>query len=347
MGYRVVCGDIEKDRERFLSFWNSYHDQGLDRKFRWLYEGNIDGVARFWLLEHEESGEIEGVSALFPRTFIVQEGCVKGGIAGDLFVSPNHRTLGPALMLQKAVLKGAKEERMDFVLAFSNKYAELIDKRIGYEKIGHLVRLVGVVRSSRALLKLGFPGWAARILSPLVDALLWCKFSIGTKGGCAIRELESVGVGYEPFWQKLSNKFRFVGDRSGRYMNWKYGQDPDDDNGFMFCETQEGGVEACLVYRRDANSYEIREFLPGPETTAGKCLLKHFFLKARSEGMDSVVVNPLGGSELAKSFMRAGFVQAQKGRAVMLYAHTSVADRLRPILSTGDGVFLLKGDEDS
>jgi len=61
--------------------------------------------------------------------------------------------------------------------------------------------------------------------------------------------------------------------------------------------------------------------------------------------MDSVVVNPLGGTELVKDFMKAGFVQVRKGRAVMLYGHAGVVETLLPILTKGVREFGLHGDK--
>ncbi len=347
MGYRVVGGDLERDRERLLVYWNSHHEKTLDRKVRWLYENNVDGAASFWILEHEESGEVVGVSALFPREFIVQGEVMRGGVAGDLFVSPNHRTLGPALMLQRAVLKGAKEAGLDFVLAFSNKYAELIDKRIGYEKVGHLVRIVGVVRSVRALQKIGLPAWLARLFSPFVDALLVGRVALGARGGLTFTESSSVGESYDQLWRKCSHKFSFVGQKSGRYMNWKYGMDPDDENRFIIGESEKGEVGACLVYRQDGDVYEIRDILPDPASKSGRSLTNRLLLKARADGMFGVVVNAMEGSELARAFAKAGFFQAHRSRAVMIHADKSIADRLLPILRQGEGVCLLKSDEDS
>ena len=72
------------------------------RRFKWLYRDGYLGPAWSWLLWDSESRHPVGVASMFRRA-IWRGGKVEMcGQVGDFAIDPSHRSLGPAVMLQRA-----------------------------------------------------------------------------------------------------------------------------------------------------------------------------------------------------------------------------------------------------
>ena len=74
------------------------------RRFKWLSREGHLGPAWSWLLCDSGSREPVGLASLFRRA-IWRGGKVEMcGQVGDFAIDPSHRSLGPAVMLQRATL---------------------------------------------------------------------------------------------------------------------------------------------------------------------------------------------------------------------------------------------------
>jgi hypothetical protein len=169
MAYDLVSVDLARDRDAIISFWDRHHQQSLKAKFDWMYLRNPAGPAMVWMVRHRGSGELVGMTSLFPRRFVLGSRVVLGAVAGDLFVSAVHRSAGPALMLQRALLEAADRGAVNFVLAFPNARSEPIIRRVGYQRIAPLITLVRAVRTSHYLAAAGLPQGMARCLGGVAD----------------------------------------------------------------------------------------------------------------------------------------------------------------------------------
>jgi hypothetical protein len=83
------------------------------RRFQWLYLDNPAGPAWCWFL-CAEGDRVVGAASLFPRYLWMSGRLVRCGQVGDFAVDAAHRSLGPALMLQKATMTPATEGVLEF-----------------------------------------------------------------------------------------------------------------------------------------------------------------------------------------------------------------------------------------
>ena len=348
MAYQLVRGNLVGDKDRLLAFWHAYGEASLNEKYAWIYEKNPDGQVLFWLLIHEESGEVAGATTLFPRKFVVDGQLREGSVAGDLLISPHHRSLGPAMMLQRAVVEEVNQQGSGFVVIYPNKNASLIAKRVGYKKVGHLARLVRPVSASPVLAVLNIPGAFKVLVKPLLEVGFSLVLSDAFRDkSLNFRSVDRVGDDFDQLWGEYSRQLSFAAQRSSHYMNWKYGDDPDDKHRFYIAENRSTGVmEACLVYRKDEDALEIRDFIPAPDSTVGRKLLRKFSLFARQSGASRVIINSLSGSEYFDCCVRAGFREGKPGRIVMAYNGEGGIDVVGK-LNDGSGVMLMMSDEDT
>jgi hypothetical protein len=92
----------DSDRQELMSILQAnLPDLPHARRFDWLYRANPDGPAWSWFV-CEPSGRAVGVTSLFPRSVWLGDKTATCGQVGDFAITVTHRSLGPAIMLQKA-----------------------------------------------------------------------------------------------------------------------------------------------------------------------------------------------------------------------------------------------------
>src|SRR5271165_6812164 len=108
--------DLIDDRPVLTALATRYlSPEADDKRFRLLYRESPFGSARAWIAcdKHDEA---IGMAALFPRHMYCDGMVIPGCVLGDFCVSPEHRSLGPALKLQRACLQSAQSR--DLKLAY-------------------------------------------------------------------------------------------------------------------------------------------------------------------------------------------------------------------------------------
>jgi hypothetical protein len=68
----------------------------IERRHRWLYEDNPHGRALTWVAVDDATGEIAGVTSLFPRRVVVEGRDVLAALGGDGYVHEKYRRRGIA-----------------------------------------------------------------------------------------------------------------------------------------------------------------------------------------------------------------------------------------------------------
>src|SRR5262245_3485414 len=97
--------DLHRDRAELIAFLlENLTERSNELRFNWLYLENPSGQARAWMALNE-AGETVGFGAAFPRLMWFDNKPRRGWVLGDLCVAPSCRSLGPALLLQRACLK--------------------------------------------------------------------------------------------------------------------------------------------------------------------------------------------------------------------------------------------------
>src|SRR5262249_2896546 len=128
MAYTLCEADLARDRDELESLWaRNFADQGGHRCD--VYTSNPDGPGTVWLLRTAE-GKAVGATGLVSRAF----GAGQIGQAINLAVDVGHRSAGPALMLQRAVVAAAGERQLP--LLGVSVTAEAVQKRAGYRELG-------------------------------------------------------------------------------------------------------------------------------------------------------------------------------------------------------------------
>src|SRR5688572_14661433 len=113
MKYTVThIEDPARREQTLLRLWgvSNLHSAADPRhKYAWFYRDNPVGAATAFFLTEETEGVV-GCCGLGMRKVWVDGTPLKAGLFADFAVAPSHRTAMPALILQRALCAGAREQ---------------------------------------------------------------------------------------------------------------------------------------------------------------------------------------------------------------------------------------------
>ncbi len=105
----------ESDNQEFLTILQAnLPSLPHARRFKWLYFDNPDGSAFSWFALQGSPEQVIGVTSVFPRSMWVGGEVQMCGQVGDFAVSASHRTLGPAVLLQRATFNPVNNGELAF-----------------------------------------------------------------------------------------------------------------------------------------------------------------------------------------------------------------------------------------
>ncbi len=350
MSYQIVQADLVVDKAKILAFWSDNHPKSLVEKYTWMYENNPFGRAQVWLLVSDESAEIVGMGAIFPRQFVMNGHCYKAGVLGDFLVHKAHRSLGPALQLQKSILNVLNDNELALLCGLPNQKAELIMRRAGYVKLGTMMRIVKVIRSESFLARFKIPKFLRRTAASVLDLALKA-IAIETwrsnKKFIVHEDYSIFDDRFDALWDKKEKTYKNTFKRSAAYMKWKFQDDPDDTNYIYALSTRDANeLVGCVVYRYCGDAIEIREFIAADGDQAGDDLMALFLQKARAANPISVYINVLDKTVLSHWLKRFNFWRGSAGRNVYYGAGSQLQGGAEQIAQQKNWL-LMVSDEDS
>lgn len=228
--YEVERADLTQDRQAILRLWERNfpgHDAASHRsRFAWYYLENPCGPGRCWLLRAPD-GRVVGTAGLGLRRVKMGDQIKLAGIASDFAVDAEHRTLLPALMLQRAVLEELEDD-LAFIYGLPNSKSIGIFRRLGYECPASFSRRVKVLRVRRYLQPVPVFSLLAPVVSPVADwALRLCSRENWTpRRHTIVEDLEEFDGRFDELWERAAGAFELVGERTAEFLHWRYARCP-------------------------------------------------------------------------------------------------------------------------
>lgn len=262
--YTLHDADPRQCREIVLSIWrgNLHHKLGgHEAKYQWFYLSGPDGPPLLQLMRHEPSGDWVGVCAAGRRRMLSHGLEIRGGVIVDFAVLREHRSLGPALILQGGLIT-AGARQLDLLYGFPNPTAVAVIKRGGYEKLTDIVGYARVLRHARYLAR-HMPMWLANSIGPVVD-LAACAWD-------GIRRLLSPKVHTEwseradermdAIWQRSNRNGGLMMIRDAAYARWRFDEPPHGKTRYLFVSGKtDGDPLAWFATRSDSGVLQVRDF---------------------------------------------------------------------------------------
>lgn len=305
MNYTVTPAHPEHDRATLLGLWSANLPDACPDRHRWLY---AEGPSLGWLLQTAD-GQAIGATGLMHRTMRVFGETALAGQAIDLNVNQEHRSVGPALTLQRAVTAQVHSRSLQLLYAFPNSHSEPILRRVGYRPFGQLQRWAKPLRSEPYLPA----GLRSRLLrKPVatgIDTFLMLsarELRTGRPQGSRFERPDGFDARFDLLWRAAASRFDIVGERTSAYLDWRWRQKPGLKHNVLTLCDADGSLLAYVVFSRHGETVYLDDFL-FREPHHLSCVLAELLRQARRERANAVITTYLGSPEVESILQSFGF----------------------------------------
>lgn len=328
MAYATRDLNLDTHREALAGLWaGNMHDPAIagvtHERIRWLYERNPEGPPTTVVIDDGGRDGVVGCASLVPRRVRLGGREARVGIACDLAVERRHRSAGPALMLQRALLEAAKRERYDFIWGYPNKNALPIIKRMGYVLVGESTSWVRPLRTEPFLQRVA-PAPAASLGGPLLDAALDLAegaASLALAFGYEGARLRPADERFDRLWERGRGAYDITGVRDAAFLRWRYDEFPvARHHTFSLTSRRSGDLAGFVIYRSlGAGRAHVADLFCGQPARQLEALLLCLVRALRSEGYASVALDLIADERLSARLRRLGFLRRPQARSFVIH----------------------------
>lgn len=336
--YAVETGSAGADRDIALAVWrgNLGQDARMAAKYAWFYQDGTAGAPLLLKLRHLASGAWVGIAGAGPRRMRWRGRDIVAGVLVDLAVDAGHRSLGPALQLQQAMMARGRE-RFELLYGFPNPKAVALCRHVGYQPLGELVRYARPLRMGRYL--------SGRLPSMLAVPAAWLADAVdllrlrGARTGLRGEWHDAVAPDMDALWKASDPGPGPVTVRDSAFLAWRFDRCPLARTRHLLVRDRRGALQAWFACQAEDSTLHVRDFwsrrgAAGPASAEVTVLLR----AARAGGHASVSVEFLGPAAALAGWQACGF-RARGKRPAIGIAASGDAEGMA-------GLWLTSADED-
>jgi hypothetical protein len=345
-GLVIRGGDVQADRPLALEMFRRHLNPRYDAaRFDWMYRRNPHGPGRLWVAADTGDGSVAGVAGAFPRRMYVGGREEIAWVLGDFCVSDRHRSIGPALSLQRACLAAVSAEAIPFCYDFPSPRMMAVYRRMGIGPFGQMVRLRRLLRvEGRVDRFLRVPGVLRGAVGALGNRLLARRILRGqTTPGLMVALHDGLcGDEFSAVASRCAAQHGVSVQRSAEYLNWRYLENPFCRHEIMTAR-RAGVLEGYAIFNeQDSGAATVVDMLAADAPTV-VALVRGVVALTWRRGLETVTVTLLASHPWVRLLERAGF-RARETSPVVVYVSPAVTPSE---MSEGLAWHLLCGDRDS
>jgi hypothetical protein len=361
--YTAVAANIDTDRDKILTLWKRglSHAGMPEEKFDWFYQKNPAGAPATFFLYCDDEVEPVGVAAVGIRKLRIGGQTITSGELVDFVALPEHRTLFPALFLQKEIRRLALEVNKSHALLYGlpNPKSLAVVKRVGYRLVGQMVRRARILRSAGYLSRYA-PLWMCQLIGPVIDRM---RIGLLVMRGMANRRLQLQWLDrpdcrFDDLWQRVVTHEGagniLMGIRDAAFLTWRFVDCPlRTYRFFTLTSAANDRIVAYAACTTDGDALHVHDFLVDPtERFAGRGLWLTLSREAFRRGHSNISVEFLSAESSQSELQVAGMLKRQQ-RPLYAAAATNIENTLdsakthcQANLFTASNWYLTRADED-
>ena len=311
-GYRIECADPVREQTRVLEFWKSvgFGLPNSKERYSWFYIRNPVEQSRLYLLISEEGGSLIGTVGAGTRLLRLPSGEIRrAALLVDFVVHPAHRSVGPALALQRS----AREQelaRVEIVYGLPDAKAVPVFKRLGANQRFSTGMFAHVIQSG-AYLSRHLPRWAAplgRAIAAVVDPVRAFRLRVDSALSGYRVTLDATAAEFmEDIWVSSAGPAECgIGVRNVEFLQWRFPR----TEGWRFAVirgVRQDRAVAYVAYRRNEDEFHIGDMLLPADPAAAVRVLRVFLALCHRERVRIVRVDLTEGSYSRAVMRGAGF----------------------------------------
>lgn len=308
--YTVAVGDMAANTSTILKLWRGglTHSGNPQAKLDWYYTGNVQGLPAVFFLNHQDEPNPVGVAAIGQREMRFNDVSIKAGALVDFVTVAEHRTLFPALLLQKELRQqGLASHRV--LYGFPNPKSLAVVRRAGYSLAGQMVRRARVLRSALYVAR-HVPHWISRIVGPLIDTCRHAALKVRqlTRPSYKAIWLDGPDARFDELWANATLPNVLMGRRDQAFLAWRFTDNPTHKHSiFALIAEPSGSLVAYAVCEVHAKTLHVRDFLADPTIpNSMNSLWLHLITNAFTRGLAVLSVEFLGNRKIAREIEAAG-----------------------------------------
>jgi hypothetical protein len=292
-----------------------------ERRFKWLYHDNPDGPAWSWFALQGTPKHVIGVTSVFPRSMWVGDELQMCGQVGDFAVSASHRSLGPALLLQRATFDPVNQGELAFCYDCPPHQAGMSTfRRLGLRPNCTVYRYALVLRvDDRVRKQLGA---ASAVPIAAGNLLLRLHRLSALKPSARGLEVSDHTAAFGDEFSKLDAAVKKAnvirGRRSAAHLNWRYREDPLQQYEVLTAR-RNGELIAFAVLRATSEVVTIVDLF-GKELHEAAFSLLAAIVQRFERSHQTVEAFLSEGSELVAYFLKMRFRLRSEAAQVVAYA---------------------------
>jgi hypothetical protein len=332
MAVQIRAVDLDAEQEHLLRVLErNFSSFPHARRFKWIYRDNPLGPAWSWLLWDSDPGQPVGVASVFRRALWVGDKVELCGQVGDFAIDQTHRSLGPALMLQRATFTPVDDG--DLALCYDcppNARGMSTFRRLRMVSNATMTRYARLLRTDRHVAKRLGEGRVAAAAARLANTLLHL---VGR------RSSRTVGLDIAVHTARFDEEFSLLdrrvggddvirGRRAAEDLNWRYRDDPLQDY-VVLTARRRGELCGFAVVTHSAHEALVVDLFGVLSSEESADLLDAAARVAWEARADALYVLISGDHPLTGPLRHAGFWPRENGPYVVGHAQEGSSGTLR------------------
>lgn len=343
MGILIKEADLDKDKDILIETLNKNRKNPVEEdRYIWLYKKNPYGEAKAWIVVNEESGEVGGFTAVFPRAVKVENQEVICWNCGDFSINKKYRSLGVAIKLRKVAKECVDKGIVPFLYAHPNDKMLVVHLKVGHTVIGKMVRYAKLLKVDSKLEERWGRNftWLSKIINPVMKFTSpeifrrrKYEFSI-TKDG--------FGEEFDSFFDEIKGNYPVLGVRSAKYLNWRYIENPLYNVETIILR-ESNHIVGYIIFLTEDGVVHIKDSLYINDEV-GIELLSDLIIELRNRDVYSISISLLNTNPFINILRRLGFSLRPDASSVIIHANASF--KLAHTVMDGRKWFMTVGDRD-
>jgi hypothetical protein len=321
MNLGIRPASLEQDQEQLVKILERNIPGNQDGHFEWRHQANPAGPGWSWVIYERGKDAIVAMASVFPRRAYLTGKPVLCGQVGEFVVDAPYRSLGPAVMLQRATFEPVNSRCLDFCYDCPpHDQGMSTFVRLGMAANTEVGRYAFPLRSDEFLGKrLGGGFWT----KPLIYGTNVVLGMRPRKPGLAGLEISEFQGNFDEEFSRLDKKMSTSGmiraSRSAEDLNWRYRKNPSLKFRVLVAR-KAGELMGFLSYILFGERASIVDVFGERLPEVGVTLLEAVIDKCRRENLTCLEGYCSGASDLKFIFERIGFRLRERAARVVAYA---------------------------